>query len=127
MPNDSLVVESSSGARTGETILSCSGPFTIQTLFSFQSAARHIESAQWLIIDLSKVPYMDSAGLGALVGAFVSARKSSRRIVLVGAGERITALIRMSNLEQFFPLYASRADAESALAGASEAQTRANA
>lgn len=117
MPNDGLVVESSSGARAGETILSCSGPFTIQTLFSFQSAARQIESAQWLIIDLSKVPYMDSAGLGALVGAFVSGRKSNRRMVLVGAGERITALIRMSNLEQFLPLYASRAEAESALGG----------
>jgi anti-sigma B factor antagonist len=117
MPNDSLVVESSSGAKAGETILSCSGPFTIQTLFSFQSAVRQIESAQLLVIDLTKVPYMDSAGLGALVGAFVSGRKSNRRIALVGAGERITALIRMSNLEQFFPLYASRAEAESALVG----------
>jgi anti-anti-sigma regulatory factor len=50
-----------------------------------------------------------------LVGAFVSGRKANRRTVLVGAGERITALIRMSNLEQFFPQYASRAEAESAL------------
>lgn len=118
MPNDTLVVESSSGAIAGEIVLSCHGPFTIQTLFSFQNAVRQIESAQLLIVDLTKVPFMDSAGLGALVGAFVSGRKSNRRIVLVGTGERITALIRMSNLEQFFPLYASRADAESALAGA---------
>jgi anti-sigma B factor antagonist len=126
MPNDTLVVESSSGAKPGETILSCFGPFTIQTLFSFQSAVRQIESAPFLILDLTGVPYMDSAGLGALVGAFVSGRKSNRRIVLVGAGERITALIRMSNLEQFLPLYGSRAEAESALAGASGAQAQAS-
>jgi anti-sigma B factor antagonist len=116
MPNDTLVVESSSGVRAGHAVLSCHGPFTIQTLFSFQNAVRQIESAQVLMIDLTDVPYMDSAGLGALVGAFVSGRKSNRSIALVGAGERITALIRMSNLEPFFPLYASRADAESRLA-----------
>ncbi len=127
MPDDSLIVESLPGARGGETILSCAGPFTIQTLFSFQSAVREIGSAGLLIVDLTKVPYMDSAGLGALVGAFVSGRKSSRRMVLVGAGERITALIRMSNLEQFFPLYASRAAAESAFASASDPQARADA
>lgn len=115
MPNDSLVVESSSGTKGAQTILACSGPFTIQTLFSFQNAVRQIDSAQVLIIDLTKVPYMDSAGLGALVGAFVSGRKSNRRMAVVGAGERITALIRMSNLEQFLPLYASRAEAESVL------------
>jgi anti-anti-sigma factor len=127
MPNDTLIAETSSGARAGETVLSCSGPFTIQTLFSFQSAVREIESARLLLIDLTNVPYMDSAGLGALVGAFVSGRKSNRRIVLVGTGERVTALIRMSNLEQFLPLYASRAEAESALGDASEPQVRANA
>jgi anti-sigma B factor antagonist len=117
MPND-IVVQSLPGARDGETILSCSGPFTIQTLFSFQSAVRDIGSARLLIVDLTKVPYIDSAGLGALVGAFVSGRKANRRMVLVGVGERIAALIRMSNLDQFFPSYASRGDAESALASA---------
>jgi anti-sigma B factor antagonist len=114
MPNDTLVVQTLPGSRHGETILDCSGPFTIQTFFSFQNAVRTLESTQSLMVDLTKVPYMDSAGLGALVGAFVSGRKSNRRMVLVGAGERITALIRMSNLGQFFPLYASRSEAEAA-------------
>lgn len=114
MPNDTLIVETSAGAREGEALLSCAGPFTVQTLFSFQGAVRGLDSLQLLIIDLTKVPYMDSAGLGALVGAFVSGRKAKRRTVLVGAGERITALIRMSNLEQFFPRYSTRAEAESA-------------
>ena len=117
MPNDNLMVEISAGARDGETILSCSGPFNIQTLFSFQSAARDIGPARLLVIDLTKVPYIDSAGLGALVGAFVSGRKANRRMALAGVGERVAALIRMSNLEQFFPSYASRSEAESAAHG----------
>ena len=115
MPNDSLVVQTSPGLREGETIVDCSGPFTIQTFFSFQNAVRDLDSTRALIVDLAKVPYMDSAGLGAVVGAFVSGRKSNRRMVLVGAGERIRALIRMSNLVQFLPQYASRDEAEAAL------------
>ncbi|HKF51676.1 MAG TPA: STAS domain-containing protein [Candidatus Acidoferrales bacterium] len=118
MPNDALVVQASPGVREGETILDCSGPFTIQTFFSFQNAARDLDSTRVLIVDLTRVPYMDSAGLGALVGAFISGRKSGRRMALVGAGERITALIRMSNLGQFFPLYASRDEAEAAFSAA---------
>lgn len=112
MPNDSLSVKSSPGARDGERVLTCTGPFTIQTLFAFQAAVREIESAQILIVDLTNVPYMDSAGLGALVGVFVSGCKSKRRMALVGAGERIMALIRMSNLGQFFPQYSSVAEVE---------------
>lgn len=115
MPNDTLTVQVVPGMRDGETTLDCSGPFTIQTLFSFQNAVRQLDSTRGLIVDLTKVPYMDSAGLGALVGAFVSGRKSNRSMVLVGAGERITALIRMSNLGQFFPQYASRSEAAAAL------------
>lgn len=114
MPNDALVVQALPGSCDGETILDCSGPFTIQTFFSFQNAVRALDSTRTLMVDLTRVPYMDSAGLGALVGAFVSGRKSNRRMVLVGAGERVTALIRMSNLGQFFPLYASRLEAEAA-------------
>ncbi|MFZ0214156.1 MAG: STAS domain-containing protein [Candidatus Acidiferrales bacterium] len=115
MPNETLSVERSSGSRENQTVLACKGPFTMQTLFAFQGAVRELNGAGAVLVDLTHVPYMDSAGLGALVGAHVSSRKANRKLVLIGAGERITALIRMSNLEQFFPMYASRVDADSAL------------
>jgi len=117
MPNDSLRVDLSPGAR-GEWVLVCTGPLTIQTLFTFREAVQGLDASHPLILDLTGVPYMDSAGLGTLVGAFVSGRRSGRQMVIAGAGPRIMALIRMSNLEQFFPSYNSRADAEAALSGA---------
>ncbi len=116
MPNDNLTVERSSGSRENHIVLTCKGPLTIQTLFTFQSVARELNGPGAVLVDFTQVPYMDSAGLGALVGAFVSSRHANRRIVLLGVSERVAALIRMSNLEQFFPMYASRAEAEAALA-----------
>jgi anti-sigma B factor antagonist len=116
MPNDTLTVERSSGSRENQVILTCKGPFTIQTLFTFQSVARELNGPGTVVVDFTQVPYMDSAGLGVLVGAFVSSRHANRRIVLVGASERVAVLIRMSNLEKFFPMYASRAEADAAQA-----------
>lgn len=114
MPKDTLLVERRAGPRENQTILSCRGPFTIQTLFAFQSAVRELDSHGDVLIDLAEVPYIDSAGLGALVGAHVSSRRDNRKLVLIGAGERVKALIRMSNLEQVFPMYTSSAEAASA-------------
>lgn len=74
---------------------------------------RALTAGGTVVVDLAGVPFIDSAGLGALVGAYISSRHVDRKLVLAGAGERITALIRMSKLEQFFPLYASAAEAAS--------------
>ncbi|HEV2290083.1 MAG TPA: STAS domain-containing protein [Candidatus Acidoferrales bacterium] len=115
MSNDKLTVERSSGSREHHVVLTCKGPFTIQTLFTFQGVVRELNGSGAVLVDFSQVPYMDSAGLGALVGAFISSRHANRKVVLVGVSERVAALIRMSNLEQFFPMYASRVEAEVAL------------
>jgi anti-sigma B factor antagonist len=55
-------------------ILTLSGPLTIATLFEFQSLVRANTSPK-LIIDFTNVPYVDSAGVGALVGAYVRSKR----------------------------------------------------
>ena len=69
MPAENLQIVSSQGAREGQTmILSLKGPLNIHTIFNFQNAVR-AETASAVIIDFSGVPFIDSAGLGALVAA----------------------------------------------------------
>jgi anti-anti-sigma factor len=116
MSTEAFVLECLSGERAGESILRCKGPLTIQTLFEFQNAVRGLNGAGALIIDFTGVPLIDSAGLGALVAAHISGRNSGRKLLLVGPNERVKALIRMTNLEQFFPTFASCSDAEAYLA-----------
>jgi anti-anti-sigma factor len=65
MANDTLQIASSEGNRAGQKILKLTGSLTIHSVFAFQEATRE-ETAQQVILDFSGVPYMDSAGLGAL-------------------------------------------------------------
>ena len=54
-------------------------------------------------LDLTDVSYLDSSGLGALVGLKVSAlREGYCKLILVGLSPRVKELLRLSNLSQLF-------------------------
>jgi anti-sigma B factor antagonist len=55
-----------------------------------------------IVLELSKVSYMDSAGLGTLVGVWVSAKNEGCDLKLVGLSDRIKELLRLTNLDKFF-------------------------
>ncbi|HTU34686.1 MAG TPA: STAS domain-containing protein [Candidatus Acidoferrum sp.] len=113
MANDRIQIVTSNGTMNEHKILTLRGPLTIQTIFDFQTTIR-AEQSPVVIVDLSGVPYMDSAGLGAIVGAYVSANRSNRKLVLAGLNERVKALISMTHLGRLFPSYDTVADAERA-------------
>ena len=79
MPNENLQIVVSPGNREGQKILRLKGSLNIQTIFGFQSAVR-AENSPVVILDFSGVPFIDSAGLGALVGAYVAAQKKPQRM-----------------------------------------------
>lgn len=107
-----LLISRANGERDGERILRLAGPLTLSTFPPFQAAVRE-ESCARLLVDLSDVPYVDSAGLGSLVGALVRLQRASRRLELVGPCPRVRALIQMSNLQDVFPTYPTIEEAES--------------
>jgi anti-anti-sigma factor len=56
-----------------------------------------------IVLDLTDVSYMDSTGLGALVGLKVSAlREGYCKLELVNLSPRVKELLRLSNLTQLF-------------------------
>jgi anti-sigma B factor antagonist len=75
-----------------------------------------LEPASIQILDFTSVPYVDSAGVGALIGAFIAAQKAGRRIVLVGLNDRVRALLQMTNVATLFTTYETLSQAEAALA-----------
>lgn len=66
-----LNLEAISGQKPGQRILRLTGPLTLNGLFAFQDALR-ADPPACLILDLAGVPYMDSAGMGAIINYFVS-------------------------------------------------------
>jgi len=114
MPDQPLVVESVAGSRDGLRILRLTGPLTLANLFEFQALLR-AEKAAVTIVDLSNVPYVDSAGIGALLGAHVSRQKERRSLALVGVNPRVQNALEITRVFQFFSVYPSVAEAESAI------------
>ncbi len=74
------------------------------------------ENAPELIIDMSGVPSMDSAGLGVMIVACIRAKKTSRKLGFAGMNQRVRAVADTSRLSQFLDIYPSVKDAEAALA-----------
>jgi len=115
MPNDKMEIVTTVGTREGQKILALKGPLTIHTIFNFQIAVRE-ESKAAVIIDFSNVPFMDSAGLGALVGARVALQKANRELAIAGLDTQVKALLDMSKVSQFFRIFPTVEEAQGAVA-----------
>jgi anti-sigma B factor antagonist len=63
-----------------------------------------------LVVDLDGVGFIDSTGLGVLVGGFNRARDLGGRLDLVCGSERVLKLLRITGLDDVFTVHSSRAD-----------------
>jgi anti-anti-sigma factor len=114
---EALVIDFLNGAK-GSKIMKLSGPLTLQTLFDFQTAARQ-DTAKPIILDITGVPYMDSAGLGSIISVFASCQRTNRGFGIVGLTERIRTLFEVTHVDGLLPCYPSLEAAESGVMGAS--------
>ncbi|HWF40142.1 MAG TPA: STAS domain-containing protein [Candidatus Acidoferrales bacterium] len=110
-----MQIVSATGAREGQKVLRLKGPLNIHTIFDFQTAVRS-ETSPMLIVDFSEVPFIDSSGLGALVGANVAMQKTNRQLALAAMNPQVKALLDMTNVGHFFKAYPTLEAAEAASA-----------
>lgn len=109
-----LTLESVAGQAPGCRILRLNGPLVLNNLFEFQSMLRN-DPPQTLILDLTAVPYMDSAGMGAIINYFVSSQRHGRKLLVAGVNGRVLELFRMTKVEGLLTMKPTVADAEQAL------------
>ena len=67
--------------------------------------------ADGVIVDLSGVTFMDSTGLGVLVGALKRMRAAQASLLLVVTDYDIERLFELTGLDRSFKMYRSRDDA----------------
>ena len=60
-----------------------------------------------VIVDFSKINFIDSTGIGELVGYLGRFRNSKRELILVNPTERIRRLLQVARLDELFPTYDS--------------------
>jgi len=121
MANDTLIIVATDGDRKGQKILTLTGSLNIHSVFAFQAATRE-EMAEQVILDFTKVPFMDSAGLGSLVGAYVAAQRTHRKLAVAGANTQVKALIDMTQVGTLVKCYENVAAAQAALGPTRESE-----
>ena len=93
-----------SDAAAGQRILHLNGPIVVETLFKFRDTVNQ-ETSTTVVLDFSQVPYIDSAGLGSMVSAFVRYKDSGRSLTLAALNEKCRALLQMTNFESTFKTF----------------------
>lgn len=63
------------------------------------------EGVRWLVLDLSDVGFVDSTGLGVLVGALKRVRAAGGDMTLVCGRESLLELFRMTRLTAVFEMF----------------------
>jgi anti-sigma B factor antagonist len=63
------------------------------------------QGAKHVVVDLSRVEFLDSTGLGVLVGALKRLRAVNGTLGLVCAHERLLKIFRITALDRVFALY----------------------
>jgi anti-anti-sigma factor len=109
-----FTIDSAVGIRDDIRVLRLSGPFTLKGLFEFQSIVRSL-SDPIIIIDLTNVPYMDSASVGAIMSVHTSAQRNNRQYALVGVCERIGTLFKVVGLQGVLVTYPTLEEAQEKL------------
>jgi anti-anti-sigma factor len=84
-------------------VVQCTGQLTIGHTDDLKAHVRSlIPSAKRIILDLKSIGRMDSAGLGTLVGLYISARKANCHLLLANYNPSIRKLLGLSNLLSVF-------------------------
>ncbi|HEY1469778.1 MAG TPA: STAS domain-containing protein [Candidatus Acidoferrum sp.] len=84
-------------------IVECEGQLTSDNAPLLQMEIKDLVPLhQRIVLDLRQVPLMDSAGLGLVVGLYVTARTRGCRLELVNANEAIRKLFSVTNVLSLF-------------------------
>src|SRR5829696_2887032 len=84
--------------------------------FKQEAAGALVKRPSRLVLDLSAVEFVDSTGLGALVG-LLKQMAPGARVALVGVRPAVQRLLQITRLNSLFIVSASVAEARHALAG----------
>jgi anti-anti-sigma factor len=93
--------------KSGSTVTAhCHGRIVSNTIPALQKEVHAMMAeSEIIVLDLTDLSYMDSSGLGALVGLYVSAKRSGKQLRLINLSKRVEELLRLSKLLGVFEGY----------------------
>ncbi len=91
------------------------GELDAYTVAQFREALAERADERRLVIDLCGVPFMDSAGLGALIGGIRRLRENEGRVSVLCDGPTLTRLLHTTGFDRIVPVASQLPDAIAAL------------
>ena len=91
------------------TIMDCSGRlvFGDEALYLRERAKELLKTSKLLVLNLADVTYIDSGGLGVLVGLLTSARAGGGDLKLASPNQRAREVLTITHLHQVFDIHSS--------------------
>ena len=86
-------------AEDGTPTLLCRGRFIVDTCGQLRTEVKALSPNHKLVqADMSGVDYVDSAGLGSLLGTFISAKRDGCHLELINVNRRVRDLLDLTKL-----------------------------
>jgi anti-anti-sigma factor len=107
---------SSTPRQTGSNVLPLKGEIDLHVSPSVTASLNEMidKKPERLVVDLSDVSYIDSAGLAALIEAMQKVEGYGGRFALAGLQETVRSIFEISRLDQVFQIFP---DTNAALTG----------
>ncbi len=112
-----MLLRTSSRMYGKALILDCNGRivFGEETALLRTQVKELLEQAPQVVLHLSNVHYIDSAGVGELVRLHTSARMANKTIALAGLTGRVRDVLQITKLATVFAIYSTVQEAVEAL------------
>jgi anti-sigma B factor antagonist len=81
------------------------------------SLLAEVRARSGIVIDLTRLSFIDSSGIGTLIGAFRAANDGKRVHAVAASGSQVERVLRLVGLDRVLPMFADRANAVEALNG----------
>jgi len=97
----------STRSENGRTIVEVAGEIDVYTAPRLrEQLAELVDSGRYdIVVDMSGVEFLDSTGLGVLVGGLKRVRTHDGSLHLVCTQERILKIFRITGLTKVFPIH----------------------
>jgi anti-sigma B factor antagonist len=102
----------------GIAVVKLSGGLTLGTSLKIADSQSHATIADGvtrMVIDLTDVEYVDSAGLGMLVYVYGAINEKKGMLRLCGVDSRVLSLLKITKTDTFLPIDATRDESLAAL------------
>jgi anti-sigma B factor antagonist len=105
-----LNLETEVSPQPGLKIIALVGSLTLETVAGFNSTLRE-ETSAVLLLNLTKLEWLDSAGVGALVQLLVRRAKGKSALALAGLSPRNHGVLDVAHVLNLFSVFPTAEDA----------------